>query len=220
MFTQSEPGFKALEQDKALEGLFKHPPVTGEVSGSNYLGLPSEITLTNDALEAPEVDTEAEAPEATEVENETEETTDEGSSDFAVQFKENFGIEPAEAIELVNSLQAFRDEVVLMGEWEVTPTEYRQRITKVKEFYNGLPEDGKPQFNTVEGAIAIWNHIQGNAPQKQQTKLKATSKVTKQVTNKHLFTRSQINAMDKDTYNKNIGAINRAFLQGLLLEDV
>lgn len=214
--------------DAALASFASHPPLVGEVSGSNFLGIPNDITIVNEE-ETPDVqETETTGTAQTSEDAETtEEVTEENdpeepeiSEGFAAEFKKTFGLEPTEAIETFNQLIAFRDEVRLMGEWNVTPAEYQSRMSEIREFYKSLPEEGQDQFNSVEGAVAIWNHLNKQKPT-TKTSVKAVAKTTSKPKNvKPTYKRSEINRMPQNEYRQRVGEINRAFLEGRIIEDV
>lgn len=148
----------------------------------------------------------------------TEENFGEG---FVTEFKKAFGIEPAEAVETFNQLLNFRNEVVLMQEWNVTPGEYLARMEEVKGFYEGLPEEGKAQFNTPEGAMAIWNHLHPDGqPKQRSTQIKGARKTAKVNTApKHMFTKSQILRMSQEEFTANAAAIQRAYAENRVNEN-
>lgn len=178
------------------------------------------VEATNE--ETPVTEEVTEVPEQTEVETEVSEEEDD-SSPFTQQFEQTFGIKPTEAVELVNSLQAFRDEQTLMRTWGVDPVAYDERMSQVREFYNTLPEKGREQFNTVEGASAIWKHLQETGRAKVSTQKKtttATSRV-KRTEQKPTFDfkRSDITRMPKEEYQRKLPAIVKAFQTGRVLED-
>ena len=142
---------------------------------------------------------------------------------FALQFKEAFGIEPTEAVELVNGLQGFRDEMSLMRTWGVTPGEYDNRITQVREMYNSLPEEGREQFNSVEGAAAIWDFISkqnsGQTTVSKAAKPQASKTTTKQQPKAQVYKRSYFDSMSKEDYKRNLPLMQKAFLEGRIIED-
>jgi hypothetical protein len=186
--------------------------------------------LQEDETELAEEDTELDLEslestetEATEEEEpEVEEDEEESSSSFNEQFKEAFGMEPTEAVELVSELQNFRSEMLLMREWGVDPKEYDSRVTAVKEFYNGLPEGKREQFNTPEGVKAIWNHLEKSAPadNKKTKRTRGTLSKAKGRQQPEMLKRSDIIAMDDATYRKNYRKINEAFAQNRIIEDI
>lgn len=226
MFTDQQPTTVPVSDqqaalDAALASFSSHQPLQGEVSGSNFLGLPNDITIVDEQgeIESVQEQTEQGQEEATEETELTEEPT--VSEGFAAEFKQAFGLEPAEAIETFNSLIAFRDEVRLMGEWNVTPSEYQGRMTQIREFYNSLPEEGREQFNSVEGASAIWNHLNKDKKPTNSTVVKPVSKTTSKPKNtKPTYKRSEINRMPYKDYRANLANINQAFLEGRIVEDV
>lgn len=205
----------APQADAALEkalAAFDAPAVVG--SATNLLKVAPEA-------EAPEAEEVEELEETTEAE-ETEET-EEDNSPFAVEFEQEFGMKPSEAVALVNDLQGFRQELTLMREWQVTPTEYDSRLSQVREFYGQLPEGERDKFNTPEGAKAIWNHLvkQGQAKTERSpnSTRRAARGVQKQAPAKQeLMKRSDILAMDEATYQRNFAAITKAFREGRVVD--
>jgi hypothetical protein len=151
---------------------------------------------------------------------ETEEV--EVSTDFAAQFESIFGVKTEEAVEVVRSLQVFKDEMFLMREWGTSPAEYDKRMLAVREFYETLPEDGKGKFNSVEGAKAIWEHIAGNQPKRTKSaspqsagKLRSTAAPKQQT-----FKKSEILRMTDAEYRSKLPAITKAYQAGAILEDI
>lgn len=233
MFTNDTIGAKqpeALDIDALLKD-FKRDPIATNVSASQYGAI---VGINQDQPEAE--DTEDQSEQATDSddlnvskpasddgvsENESEEETIEPSA-FAAQFESTFGIKPDEAVDLVNSLQAFRDEQTLMRQWQVSPTEYDERMSQVREFYNTLPENGREKFNTVEGANAIWTHLQNIGQAKvptQSSKSSASiprsrSRQAKPAKPAYDFTAEEITKMPKDEYQRKLPLITKAFQTG------
>lgn len=166
---------------------------------------------------------ESESEETEEVE-EDESEEENISEEFNTQFKEAFGIDVNEARELVNDLQNFRSENALMREWGINPTEYDSRITRIREFYNGLPEEGREKFNSPEGAKAIWNHISKNDSSKKTKAPKRTRGTLGKSQNKSpksdLIKRSEILKMSDSDYKANYSKISKAFAENRVIEDV
>lgn len=197
--------------DKAVAA-FDQAPQPGKVSSPLSSSIPTSI----DSVEQePEEDVET-----TEEAQEEEETEEKELSPFAEQFKDMFGIEPDEAVSLVNSLASFRDEMTLMREWAVSPVEYDQRISAVKEFYQTLPEDQREQFNNPEGAKAIWQHLEKNQPAQKAKPKRAASTFSKPQTapKQEIIKRSEILAMDNATYKANYARITKAFAEGRVVD--
>lgn len=176
---------------------------------------------------APETEIESVEPELTEevdegeVEGEGELEVSEG---FAAEFEQTFGIKPGEAVELINELQAFRDEQRLMRDWAVSPTEYDQRMAAVREFYSSLPEDGRQQFNNVDGAQAIWKHLvdSGKAKPSKTPTTTRTSRVSKTKATqpkKELLKKSDILKMSEEEYQRNLPKITKAFAEKRVVLD-
>lgn len=195
----------------SLSGVNKRGTITGYVLNDSPQAEAEEAPVTD---ATPEVETEAEEPVA--------EETQEDSSPFAAQFESTFGIKPNEAVELVNNLQAFRDEQTLMRHWQVDPTAYDERMQKVKEFYNTLPVDGREQFNTVEGATVIWEHLQktGVVKPPQETNSRTTkSRLARQPQKPaYDYTRADILSMSDAEYKKQLPRITEAYRNGRVKE--
>ncbi len=198
------PQITTAETTKPDLSLIKNPVAEDALSG---------IQEGNEA-EDPTQETDAQALEETtddlqEIDEETE-----ISSEFAAQFKQHFGTEPEEALSLLNELQVFRQEVQLMQHWNASPAEYQERMESVRQFYQSLPEDDREQFNSPEGAIAIWNHLEKQQG-KPSGKIKATTKSRQtKASTKPLFTSQQIVSMSDEEYYKNLPAITQAFREG------
>lgn len=215
----------SVNLDKALE-IFNQPPIQVNVRPNPAMVNPNapaeeqqDEGQTNTSQE-PSAEGEQTQSEATE--------GDEGeplAPEFAEAFKQYFGVEPTEALETVNQLVAFRDEMTLMRQWGVSPVEYDTRMGAVREFYNSLPEDGRDQFNTIEGANVIWEHLQkqGQAPTtttKRTPSTKPASRIKQASTTKQEFLKkSEILKMDAATYQKNLPKITQAFREGRVVLD-
>lgn len=199
------------------------PAYTNFIS-KHIVGTPQGMVPQAAPEEADEAETdEEELPEADEQAD--EQAADDASSDsvFGQQFEQTFGIKPDEAVELVNSLQAFRDEQTLMRQWGVSPREYDERMTQVRSFYETLPDDGRQQFNTVEGANAIWEHLQKQGvgtPTTRASTGKSRSTARKRTKPAYDFKKSDIVRMSKDEYRQKLPAISKAFQTGRILEDI
>lgn len=215
--TQANP-----DLDAALRSFSSYQPIQATAESLNpYQQAPTEeAEISEDVQETSETEA-AEETQETDV-SESEEQTEELPSGFADEFKKVFGLEPAEALETFNSLLAFRDEVRLMAEWNVTPAEYQSRMSQVRDFYKTLPEDGQSQFNSVEGAVAIWNHLQtSNAPQKKTTTaVRPATKTTKAQPAKDIIRKSEVLRMNDQQLRANAARINKAVLEGRFVEDV
>ena len=194
----------------SLSGVNKRGTITGYVINNEQ---PAEVEVS----ETPEPATTE--PETEEETVDTEETQD---SPFASQFESTFGIKPNEAIELVNNLQAFRDEQTLMRHWQVDPTAYDERMQKVKEFYNTLPEDGREQFNTVEGATVIWEHLQKTGAVKPTQETNSSSRRSRLARQPQKpaydYTRADILSMSDAEYKKQLPRITEAYRNGRVKE--
>lgn len=212
-----------FDLDKALASFAPDPlQVNVTPSHQGILYNPDALPATED-VETTEEDEELDDEEETVVE---EEAAPETSTEFASQFKAAFGIEPQEAVELVNSLQVFRDEQALMRQWGVSPSEYDERMSTVRQFFEKLPEDKRGEFNTVQGAVAIWNHLvetQQIAQKPQKTSALPKSKTGRQpvpTRPKHDFKRSEILRMPQTEYKQKLPQIAKAYREGRVLEDV
>lgn len=204
---------------------FQSAPIQAKATGAVNTGAPTLDNENDSTVQAslPELgeatETEGDATEET-----TEETVEQLSPEFQQQFEQTFGIKPDEAVTLFNELQSFRDEQKLMRTWDVNAGEYDQRMERVREFYQTLPDDGKEQFNTVEGANAIWQHLVDTkkVTPTTQTKAKQTtgSRLKTQAAKKpETLSKSAILKMTDAEYQKNLPAITRAFSEGRVLLD-
>jgi hypothetical protein len=212
--------------DKALSEFASKPAVSGIVSGS-VTGTPTaEVDYNSEeltpSLESPTEEEEGEEAEETPgADEDAEETGEPELEGFDAEFSKRFGVKPEEAVETLNSLLAFRDEMSLMRSWSVSPGEYDQRMTAVKEFYNTLPEDKQPEFNSIEGAKAIWEHLSKTTGSKKSTTAKAggSKKAPAQPSQKNFIKKSEILGMDEATYRRRLPEINKAFFEGRVLEN-
>lgn len=184
-------------------------------------GIAAELTLDEtSATEAPDTAETVSEEEDTESTETAAEESALNNPDFVSQFKDTFGVEPQEAIEIINGLQAFRDEMSLMRTWGVSPTEYDSRISKVREFYQTLPEDKQPEFNSVQGAIAIWNHLNSGQTTTKKAAVKATGGKLKTTPKTEQIRKSDVLRMSETDYRANLPRINKAVLEGRFVEDV
>jgi hypothetical protein len=170
--------------------------------------------------EQPEQLMVAEEPQEQATEQEDEQPT----SAFVAEFEKFFGVKPDEAVETVNQLLAFRDEMRLMRAWGVSPAEYDKRMEVVRAFYNKLPEEGKDQYNSVEGAIAIWDFLTKTG-QAKATSSKPTPQAVSRIKQAalpqpELIKKSDILRMDERTYKANLPKITQAFREGRVIDDV
>jgi hypothetical protein len=203
---------KLNEQLKA----FQTPTIKAEVR-PNPMASPAQPQQEAEEQEELEEQEQIEAPE----EQEQEETHD----SFVQAFENYFGLKPNEALETVNQLVAFRDEMTLMRSWSVSPVEYDQRMEAIKSFYQTLPEEGREQFNSVEGAMAIWDHLLKTGQAKPTMNNKPTASAfsrTKpsQKPKLDIIKKSEILRMDKATYQANLPRITKAFQEGRVVDDV
>jgi len=170
--------------------------------------------------EQPEQPVLAEEPQEQANAQEEEQPT----SAFVAEFEKFFGVKPDEAVETVNQLLAFRDEMRLMRAWGVSPAEYDKRMEVVRSFYNKLPEEGKDQYNSVEGAIAIWDFLTKTGQAKTSSSKSTPQAVSriKQATlpQPELIKKSDILRMDERTYKANLPKITQAFREGRVIDDV
>jgi hypothetical protein len=219
--SNNQPAPASVEQSlQAAIDAFKGAPASGVATN-----LLRANASTVQAEEAPViVEPDLAEPQPTEQEP-TEETEDqpEPSAEFGEQFKAVFGMDTTEAVSLVNELANFRDEVQLMRQWGVAAHEYDSRIGAVKEFFGTLPEDSREQFNTPQGAIAIWNHLEktGKVAPSTQRSGRAKSSVrssTSKPPAAELLKRSEILAMDDNTYRANYARISKAFQEGRVID--
>lgn len=203
-----------------------------EASLANYQPLPviqaearsalTPVAPGTDEDEATENEEASEAPETGDTAGaDTEEQLE--PTEFASQFKQTFGVEPAEAIEMVNGLQSFREEMQLMRSWGVTPAEYDSRISQVRELYNTLPDEGKQEFNSIEGANAIWEFIskQKGAPTATKAARASASKTkTQPKAGAQVYKRSYFNSLTPTEYSRQLPLMQKAFLDGRIIEDL
>ena len=204
---------------------FKTAPVTGVAT--NLLKTNMAQSLAEEQANAPTVDSEVEQAVAHAEESEQEETTtepEEPSSAFGEQFESTFGMKPDEAVALVNELASFRDEMNLMRSWGVNATEYDSRIAAVREFYNTLPEDSREQFNTPEGAKAIYSHLEstGKVASPNTSKRNRANTSVRQGAKApavEFIKRSEILAMNDQQAKANYARISKAYQEGRVIEN-
>jgi hypothetical protein len=216
--SNNQPAPASAEQSlqSALDA-FKSTP--GSVQATNLLqGNASPVQTEEEPINV-----ESDLEEQQSVVEEPTEETDEPSSEFGEQFKAVFGMDTTEAVSLVNELANFRDEVQLMRQWGVAASEYDSRIGAVKEFYNTLPENSREQFNNPQGAVAIWNHLEktGKVAPSTSRSGRAKSSVRSSPTKPpaaDLLKRSDILAMDDNTYRANYARISKAFQEGRVID--
>lgn len=199
---------------------FNTTPQAGVVAANPLTAGSLPITSVDDTEEAEVVEDKDAVVDETDVE-ETDEAEDE--SPFAAQFEATFGMKPDEAVELVTSLTTMRDEMQLMREWAVTPSDYSSRMEQVKAFYNTLPEGDRDQFNSPEGAKVIWSHLEKTNPQAKNvgksTRGGNVRPTRSQQVPKEVIKRSEILAMDDKTYRANLQRITAAYREGRVLDN-
>lgn len=212
--------------DSLLAG-FNSPPLQGEVTGSTSIpgqinGLPDAEVV--DSEELTPVEEENEGTEEAEEETGEEETEELEPTAFNKEFEKQFGLPVDQARETINELLAFKDEMTLVRAWDVSFSEYNQRLAQVREFYQTLPEDKQPEFNTIEGAKAIWEHLSKNQPQSKRqptvSKSGGSKNKTAKSTQKPFINKSDILRMPPEEYNRKLPEISRAWREGRVREDV
>jgi hypothetical protein len=150
---------------------------------------------------------------------ETEESEDtEVLEGFDQEFEKRFGLPVDEARETINSLIAFKDEMALMRGWGISPADYDSRMKAVKEFFVTLPENKQAEFNSPEGAKAIWEHLDKQNQSKRSTRKAATTSTKAQKSAQ--LKKSDILRMPKEEYNRRLPEINQAYRKGLVIEDI
>jgi hypothetical protein len=216
---------KLEEQIKA----FQAPAIKAQVENSQLVSFSQPgITKEKANAEAQEtnLETEQEQPEVQEQNQEEENSQQEErpATEFEAAFENYFGLKPEEALDVVNQLMAFRDEMYLMRYWGVSPSEYDQRMQTIKQFFTTLPEEGKAQFNSVEGAIAIWDYLVRTnqaTPSRKPIAQSSFSRTKPTASPKpDIIKKSEILRMDKQTYQANLPRIVQAFKEGRVVEDV
>jgi len=216
---------KLEEQIKA----FQAPAIKAQVENNQLVNFSQPGTTKEKAdAEAEEANLETEQEQPSNLEQNQEEENpqqeERPSDEFAAAFENYFGLKPEEALDVVNQLMAFRDEMYLMRYWGVSPSEYDQRMQTIKQFYTTLPEEGKAQFNSVEGAIAIWDYLvktnQTNTNRKTLTSPSFSRTKPTASPKPDIIKKSEILRMDKQTYQANLPRIVQAFREGRVVEDV
>ena len=210
---------EALE--KQLNRFKEQGTLTGTVRRSIPSGMQLETETSDVSLETEPV--EEDLVESTEEVLEDQETTDtqdteeeDYSQAFATDFKRVFGVEVDEAKALVDDLTAFRQEMALMKHWQVTPTEMNSRINQVKEYFGTLPENQRAEFDSVEGAIAIWDFLQkqnSSQPQSVKRRPRGTVSQPKPQTKTVVYKESDIRKMSREEYARNYQEITKAYLE-------
>lgn len=178
----------------------------------------NQIDINEPAEETEELQEEVETEEVEELEE-----TEKAESGFEAEFLDKFGVDVKEAKTLFTDLMAMRDEMSLMRHWQLSPAEYSQRMNEVREFFSTLPEDKQSQFDNVEGAISIWQHLNKDKPENKQTRNKmskaSTTGVKKAtVQTKPFYSRQQILNMSKAEYDKNLPDIQAAYFDGRITD--
>lgn len=205
---------------------FKAPPtLTGVVRRSTPASMQMETDFGDTSLEETEpteedlVEQETEEIDSVET-TETEETTeDDYSKAFSEDFKKVFGIEVDEAKALVNDLTSFRQEMALMRHWGVSPNEMNTRLTQVKEYFGTLPEDQRSEFDSVEGAIAIWEFLEKQTPNQTTAKRRPRGTVNQpKPQQKRVYTEQEIQKMSREEYQRNYQEITRAYMENRVVK--
>lgn len=185
-------------------------------------GEPELVDVNN--LQADDADLDALADGL--LDDETEEDSEfvEGSPRFEAfksDFNKAFGIELADAVELVQGLQndkitrAVNEQKYELGaHWEIPVSQVEQRLAVVAKLWNKLPAERRADFDNPKGAITLWAKYEASQGKRAGGIVKSQGKGTVQSSTKYTFTESQINAMDQSTYDKNSAAILNAYATG------
>jgi len=141
-----------------------------------------------------------------------------------------FGVSPDEFNQRFSELQQFRQQQLiqqqqneLQKEWG---NQFDERLNLVKEYFNNnLTPEQQSALDNADGAKLIWAKIQQeqsanqpNVPNYQQQASNQTpmQRVNNAATPNYMFTRSQIDSMSTQEYQKNIKDIEYAFVNGLV----
>ena len=141
-----------------------------------------------------------------------------------------FGVSPDEFNQRFSELQQFRQQQLiqqqqndLQKEWG---NQFDERLNLVKEYFNNnLTPEQQSALDNADGAKLIWAKIQQeqsanqpNVPNYQQQASNQTpmQRVNNASTPNYMFTRSQIDSMSTQEYQKNIKDIEYAFVNGLV----
>jgi hypothetical protein len=141
-----------------------------------------------------------------------------------------FGVSPDEFNQRFSELQQFRQQQLiqqqqseLQKEWG---NQFDERLNLVKEYFNNnLTPEQQSALDNADGAKLIWAKIQQeqsanqpNVPNYQQQSSNQTpmQRVNNASTPNYMFTRSQIDSMSTQEYQKNIKDIEYAFVNGLV----
>ena len=141
-----------------------------------------------------------------------------------------FGVSPDEFNQRFSELQQFRQQQLiqqqqseLQKEWG---NQFDERLNLVKEYFNNnLTPEQQSALDNADGAKLIWARIQQeqsanqpNVPNYQQQSSNQTpmQRVNNASTPNYMFTRSQIDSMSTQEYQKNIKDIEYAFVNGLV----
>jgi hypothetical protein len=105
------------------------------------------------------------------------------SAEFDVQFKERFGVEPTEALYLVNELLQFKQVVDQIGgmetlvefrvrqqekelqqSWDVDDAEFTSRMEMVRGYFKELSPAKQAALDNPDGARLIWAYLEKSLP--------------------------------------------------------
>ncbi|MBD2200155.1 MULTISPECIES: hypothetical protein [Calothrix] len=167
----------------------------------SYLDLPQEINNVN---EPPQYST----PEF---------------KQFNEQFKQYAGVDFKEAVNMVQELQAFKQQQTvnsqlntLKQEWGVDDKEVTQRLELIRERFVKYPPQLQAQLDNPEGAKLIWAKLEQERQVSSVPQLDRGRRTTPGSNTKYLFSKSQIDKMSDSEYRQNANKIMYAYANGLV----
>lgn len=109
------------------------------------------------------------AQETAPVEQPPAEQQQQESPEFVKQLQEMYGISPDDlkaGIEYIKQDMQVRQVQLIHNEmqklWGINQTEFIQRMGLIEQEFNSLPENERAQFDSAQGAFALWDRIQRN----------------------------------------------------------
>lgn len=193
-----------------------NPLLSAEASGSVY--------QTSSHLESqPEVEEpdNEQATQEKEIQQSTEEQDTASSFDLDAVLNEKYGINSEDlkaGIEFVKSFQTSQMQVQAyqsLGEsWGVDQNEVSRRLAIVAEEFQKLPEEERPAYDNVNGALKIWKDLESRVGVSAKTPMRGKTAKSPSSKSSYDFTQAQIDAMGPEERQRNDRRIQAAYAAG------
>lgn len=169
---------------------------------------------TSDVIK-PETQPESETPKS--------KYSEEELTRFQEMFQDVMGIKPDEFKQQYEQNQVRHqqeklenDLQTLESSWGIPRQEVAQRLNLVSEKLSTMSPEMQASLNNLEGIQLIWSSILNDATRQTPPRFEKRTTAPVPRGQKPVFTRAEIAAMDTQTYERNIKAIEAAYAQGLV----